>query len=141
MYRAESVMKTDVFTIDENESVEHAMVSLAKHGISGAPVVDDADRLVGVISEFQLLEAIYTPDVRKEQVSNLMTRDVFTVTENSLLSDITNLMILHRIRRVPVVREDKVVGIISRRDLLRYIVESGDTLAEFIGQDHAVAGA
>ena len=141
MYRAESVMKTEVFTIGENESVEDAMVSLAKHGISGAPVVDDADRLVGVISEFQLLEAIYTPDVRKEQVSNLMTRDVFTVTENSLLSDIANLMILHRIRRVPVVREDKVVGIISRRDLLRYIVESGDTLAEFIGQGHALAGA
>lgn len=134
MYKAEDVMCTKLITIREDVTVEEAILTLLEHDISGVPVVDDQGRLVGIISELQLLEAVYTPEVKTHQVHNFMTKDVLTVTEGTILSDVTNLLVLHRIRRVPVVRDGELVGIITRRDLLRYTVEAGDTLKKSLDQ-------
>lgn len=134
MYTARDVMSTDVFTIRDTAMVSDAMRRLVEEGISGAPVVDGAGRLVGIISEFQLLEAIYSPQVKEQRVGDLMTRDVLIAAEDTLLSDVANLMIIHRIRRLPVLREGELVGIVARRDLLRYILQAGESLEEYLEQ-------
>lgn len=130
MRRARDVMNTDVVAICAEATVEEAIRSLLEHRVSGAPLLDEQGALVGIVSEFQLLEAIYRPEVKQEQVRNLMTKDVITVTEDAALSEVTNLLLLHRIRRVPVVRDGKMVGIISRRDLLRCTVDAQGTQGE-----------
>jgi CBS domain-containing protein len=134
MYRARDVMSTNVYTISPDATVEEAIRLLINRNVSGMPVVVEEGKLVGVISEYQLLEAIYTTDVMKMPVGEFATKDVMSVRENALLSDVANLFILNRIRRVPVVRDDRVVGVISRRDLLRYILDAGESLGEFLGQ-------
>ena len=128
MSTARDVMQTNLVTIQINSTVGEAIRVLIEHDISGAPVVDDEGDLVGIITELQLLEAIYTPEVKSHQIANFITWDVLSVTEETLLSDVTNVLVLHRIRRVPVVREGRLVGIIARRDLLRYTVEASESL-------------
>ena len=93
------------------------MKTLVDNHISGAPVVDESDNLVGVITEFPLMEIIYEPKLKNSRVSELMTKDVITVNEDTLLSDVASIFILHRVRRVPVVRDNHVVGVISRHDV------------------------
>ena len=130
MRRARDVMNTDVVAICADATVEQAIRSLLEHNVSGAPLVDEQGGLVGIVSEFQLLEAIYRPEVKQEQVRNLMTKDVITVAEDATLSEVANLLLLHRIRRVPVVRDGKMVGVISRRDLLRCTVDAENPQGE-----------
>jgi len=140
MYRASDVMNTSVVTLHQDTSVEEAIRKLLEHQISGIPVVDDEGRLVGIITEFQLMEAIYTPEVKQHRVGSLMTKDVLTVGESAILSDIANMFVLHRIRRIPVLRDGRMVGVVARRDLLRYVMETDETLGGFLEDVRSFAG-
>lgn len=141
MSTARDVMQTEVITIPINSTAGEAMRLLMDHDISGAPVVDDGGELVGIISELQLLEAIYTPEVTSHQLANFVTRDVLSVTEETLLADVTNVLVLHRIRRVPVMRHGRLVGIVTRRDLLRHAVKASEAFAENAGCMKMVSGS
>ncbi len=137
MYRVRDVMQRDVLGIGAEASIREAMETLVAHHISGMPVVDRQGQLVGIISEFQLLEAVYLPEIKQRRVCDLMTKDVLTVSESMLLSDLTNMMLLHGIRRLPVVSEGKVVGIVARRDVIRYVLEHEDVLDDFLAEVQA----
>jgi len=140
MRRARDVMIADLLAIRVDATVEEAIRSLLDHRVSGAPIVDEQGCLVGIISEFQLLEAIYRPEVKREQVRDLMTKDVITVSEDAALSEVANLLLLHRIRRVPVVRAGRLVGIVTRRDLLRCTLEADDTPDELADEVKVCSG-
>jgi CBS domain-containing protein len=140
VYRAEDVMTKNVISVDRDDTVEHAIRTLLEHRISGAPVTDRSGSLVGIISEFQLLEVIYEPELRSAPVSRLMTKDVLTVDEQATLSDVASLFVVHRIRRAPVVRDGRVVGLISRRDLLRYVLDAAEGVAEFVNVTRGALG-
>ena len=139
MYQVHDVINKDVLTISANVTVEEAIRRLVENHISGMPVVDEEEQLVGIISEFQLLETLYFPEIREMLVRDVMTKNVLTVTPNTVLSDATSLMMAHRIRRLPVVDNGKVVGVVSRRDLLQYALEAGDKLSDFLDEIKACA--
>ncbi len=132
MYRAKDVMTQDVLKLLPSTSVEEAIRLLLEHAYSGAPVVNRDGLLVGIISEYQLLEVIYDPDTTRLPIEHIMTRNVLSVDENALLSDVASLFIVHRIRRVPVLRGGQLIGLITRRDVLRYIIESRPQVDEFL---------
>jgi CBS domain-containing protein len=140
MYRAKDVMTTKLITISIDATAEEAIRTLLQHNISGAPVVDPDGTLKGIVSEFQLLEVIYSPELKASKVRDIMTREVTSVGEHALLSDIASIFIVMRIRRLPVVREGRLVGLVSRRDLLRYAVEAGNEMEEFIREVRLAAG-
>jgi CBS domain-containing protein len=131
VYRVQDVMNTEVVTIAARATIEEAIRCLVQNHISGLPVLDEKERLVGIISEFQLLEAVYSPSVRNLLVCDLMTKDVLTIAQDALLSDAASLMVVQRIRRIPVVDDGKVVGVVARRDLLRCTLEGGEMMEEF----------
>lgn len=137
MYRAADVMSKQVVSIPLDATIEESVRTLLEHEISGAPVIDDNGNLVGIISEFQLMQLIYEPQMRTAPVSRFMTRDVHTVTEGTWLSDVVGAMVSQRIRRVPVVRGERLVGLISRPDVLRYALEAGAELQEFVTATHS----
>ena len=139
MYQVYDVINKDVLTISANVTVEEAIRRLVENHISGMPVVDEEEQLVGIISEFQLLETLYFPEIRGMLVRDVMTKDVLTVAPNTMLSDATSLLVAHRIRRLPVVDNGKVVGVVSRRDLLQYALEAGDKLSDFLDEIKACA--
>ena len=86
-------------------------------------MTDDDGHLVGVITEFALLAVAYDNRVKNHTVSQHMTREVITVDANDSVRRVADLCIVHRVRRVPVLQDGHLVGIIARRDVLRSLVE------------------
>jgi len=144
--RAMDVMTTNVITVDPNTSVQALATLLSERGISGVPVVDLDNRLVGIISEGDLLHRAETGTERRTErrrsrwldtfasdqeaardyvkahgrtVKEIMTRDVISVSDTTELADIATVLETRRIKRVPVVRDGKLVGIVSRANLVR----------------------
>jgi CBS domain-containing protein len=144
--RAMDVMTTNVITVVPDTSVQALATLLSERGISGVPVVDKDGRLVGIVSEGDLLHRAETGTERRTQrrrsrwldtfaadqeaardyvkahgrsVQEIMTREVISVSDTTELADIATLLETKRIRRVPVVRDGKLVGIVSRANLVR----------------------
>jgi CBS domain-containing protein len=123
MLTAGSIMTTDLVTVRPDASIEEAIQILLNQSISGLPVVDDDGRLVGVITEFALLAVTYDKRVKNHTICQHMTRDVIAVDVNDPVSRIADLCIVHRVRRVPVMQDGRLIGVIARRDVLRALVE------------------
>ncbi|HRE99986.1 MAG TPA: CBS domain-containing protein [Pirellulaceae bacterium] len=121
MLTAKDIMNPKVITIGPHATVGDAINSLLERRISGLPVVNERGDLVGVITEFALLAAAYDGKVRNDPVSKHMTKQVLSVDENASLQSIADTFIIHRVRRVPVLRQNHLIGQISRRDLLRAV--------------------
>ena len=132
MYTARDVMTTNVIGCPAHATVEEAIHLLLGKQISGAPVISPDGRLVGIISEYPLLEVVFNPELRTASVQDFMTRDVLTVTENTLLSDVAGMFLEHKVRRLPVLRDEQVVGLISRPDLLRYALDAGEEVTKLL---------
>lgn len=124
MLTARAIMNTDLVTIRPEASIEAAIEMLLLQQISGLPVTDEDGRLIGVITEFALLAIAYDRRVKNHTVSQHMTREVITVDADDPISRVADLCIVHRVRRLPVMRDGRLVGIIARRDVLRALVES-----------------
>ncbi len=151
--RAMDIMTTDVITVDPDMTVQDLAKLLAERGISGAPVVDASGRLVGIVSEGDLLHRVEIGTARRHRerrrswwlddfasdlardyirshgrtVKDIMTRDVVTVTEDTDLGEVAALLEAKRIKRVPITRDGKVIGIITRANLVRALASTKST--------------
>ena len=107
------IMTDQVATVAPDMPVENAARMLFSQSISGMPVVDDDGKLVGVVTEFDI--------IAKEgaTVGDIMTTDVVTVSEDTDAETVAQILTSRRVRRVPVVQDGAVVGIVSRSDLVR----------------------
>jgi len=110
---ARDIMSRDLVTVLPAATFRELVELLARHRISGVPVVEEGGRLVGVATEADVLAR------SGATVADIMTRQVLTVTEDTPIEDIGRLLARERIRRVPVVRGEKVLGIVSREDVVR----------------------
>jgi CBS domain-containing protein len=146
------VMTTDVLAFRPEDKIETAAKAMAERSIGGAPVVDGDGRVVGLLSDDDLIVSdarIHVPtvisvlgaylelpssldrldkEVRKavgSTVGDVMTANPPTCAEGDTLEQIATVLHEHNLSRLPVVRDGKLVGIISRGDILRSIVEKG----------------
>ena len=126
MMTAESIMTENLVTIRPEASIRDAIEMLIGKEISGLPVIDNQGRLVGVITEFAMLAMVYDHEVRKQTVGQHMTREVITVNVDDPISRIADLCIVHRVRRLPVMRDGKLVGLIARRDVLKALYQDSE---------------
>ena len=140
--QAIDIMTNEVIAIDENATVPAVAKLLAERGISAVPVVDKDNQVIGMVSEGDLLHRAETGTERRRpwwldmmastnklagdyikshsgKVKDVMTRNVLSVTETTPVADIAFLLETNRIKRVPVVRDGKLVGIVSRANLVR----------------------
>jgi CBS domain-containing protein len=150
---AAQVMTVRPVIADPAMSVRDVAKLLLEHGISAVPVVDASGALLGIVSEGDLvrrgdvvrderqswwLEMLaegedlapgFLAYVRsgERSVRDLMTREVITVDEEMPLPDVARLLEQHRIKRVPVLQEGRVVGIVSRADLVRALAHEEET--------------
>ncbi len=137
--QARDVMTEHVVTVDENTPVMEVARTLLKWRISAVPVMDSHERLTGIVSEGDLmhrpesdtggpwsLPALAGADERAAEFAkshgrvakDVMTTEVVTVDEHTGLAEIARLLEEHRIKRVPVMRRSKLIGIVSRANLL-----------------------
>lgn len=145
--KALDVMVRDVVTVKPDDPVAEAVRLLADHDVSALPVVDDDKNVIGVISEADLLhrEEINTEKHRPwwleavtpastiasefakshgRRVSEVMSTDVISAAEDTSLAEIATLLERHRIKRVPILRSGKLVGIVSRSNLIQALASS-----------------
>jgi CBS domain-containing protein len=123
-------MTDDVVTVDPDTQIQEAIELLLEQRISGLPVTDRAGNLIGIVTEFALLAIAYDEGVLLDKVQKHMTTQVITVSPDDPISRVADLCIVHRVRRVPVVDNGRLVGLISRCDVLRGVYETiGATVA------------
>lgn len=139
---AKDIMVTDVITIHENAKLSDVVELLVANNISGVPVVDTDGNLVGIVSEADLIDqnkrewaiprlALFgiwkVPDRMlddsykegcKLEARNVMTRKVITAKEETTLKELAHIMLSKHINRIPIMRDDKLVGIVSRTSIL-----------------------
>jgi CBS domain-containing protein len=123
MLTARDIMTENVVTIRPTDSVRSAIERLLSEQISGLPVVDDQGKLVGIVTEFALLATAYDLTVARESVAQHMTTEVLTFEANDPIRKVADLFIVHRVRRAPVMDKGRIVGLISRRDVLKAVHE------------------
>lgn len=121
--KVSQVMEQDVEAF-EADSVWLEMASLmTRRGFGSVPIVDKDDQLVGIVSEYDLLEVLMTNrDPKSVTASEIMTEDPVTTTEDTPLSDVIELLERRHLIHLPVVRAGKLVGLIARRDVLKAFV-------------------
>lgn len=118
MLSAKDIMTTDVVTIGQNATVQEAIELLLEKHISGLPVVDAHGKLVGIVTEFALLVIAYDESIRQEKVLKHMSTELITIGPDQPVSKVVDLCLTHRVRRLPVVDEGRLLGLIARRDVL-----------------------
>jgi CBS domain-containing protein len=154
-------MVRDIVTVGPDTDVSKAVALLVEHDISALPVVDADDNLIGILSEADLLEreelgaefhhpwwietlmpastlAEEFAKAHGKKVSEVMSTDVITVSEETPVSEIAALLERHRIKRVPVVSDGKVVGIVSRSNLIQALASSKPTLEPKTETDRSI---
>jgi len=154
MFLARDIMSAPTITVKRNQTVKEALDLLAEHNVSGLPVVDDEGNVVGVISGTDIMSYSNLKQVvprtcgsfwvspysesddiasirqgfeilHRTLVGMVMTKKVYTVTEETPISEVAKLLIKRKINRVPVVGKDnRLAGIITRADLVKYMAES-----------------
>lgn len=113
--KAEDVMTTNVITVTENQTRQEAARLLSQHRISGLPVVTSDHSVVGVVSEYDIISK------EGQTVGDIMSRGVISVTPDTDLEDVGHILVHERIKRLPVLASGRLVGIISRADLVREV--------------------
>jgi len=146
--KAKDIMNKDVISVKAEDRVEQLVKILLDNGISGVPVVNDRDNVIGIVSEADLIypeKSLHLPafipvldgivflesfkklekEIRKMtafKVKDVMNTNVITVKEDTEVGEVVNILLDKKINRVPVINEEnKLVGIITRSNILRHI--------------------
>tara|TARA_B100000214_G_C23967868_1_gene628642 strand:+ start:1076 stop:1489 length:414 start_codon:yes stop_codon:yes gene_type:complete len=125
-YSIKEFMAKQLITFQSDTPIETAMESFLENKISGAPVLDDQGRLVGVLSEKDCMRTLFESSYYNNLggfVREYMSTDLKTINIHDTLSNVADEFIKSRFRRFPVMEGNKLVGQISRRDILRAIVK------------------
>ncbi|MEV4642931.1 CBS domain-containing protein [Actinoplanes sp. NPDC049548] len=142
--RAKDIMSSPVHVIWQNATVEAAAELMAAKAVTALPVVDADSRLVGMVSESDLLwhrvpsdptahlrrHPDTDPEWRPGTVAEVMSPSPLTATPDADVADVAETMLQHDVRSMPVVDGRSVIGIISRRDILRVMVRNDEILAQ-----------
>ncbi len=125
MLKAKDIMTKDVISVRRETPILQAIELLIKNEITGMPVVEDDMTLVGIITEKDALRLFYSYEDEKDKtVKDFMTRPAVHYNENDSLQTICDFMMINYFRRIPVTsKEGKVAGIISRPDVIEYILQ------------------
>ncbi|MBX6329075.1 MAG: CBS domain-containing protein [Pseudolabrys sp.] len=159
--QVKDVMTHPVITIAPDASIWEAIRLMLQHKISGLPVVDRSGTLTGIVTEGDFLRRTETGTVRRRprwieflvgpgklaqeyvhasgrKLEEVMTTEVYSVSEEAPLNEVVSLMERHRIKRLPVVRGQRVVGIITRADLLRALMKAAKPSAPVSTDDATI---
>ena len=159
--KAGDVMTRRVFSVDPNAGVLQAVRLMLQHKISGLPVVDAGGALVGIVTEGDFLRRAETATERKRprwlefllgpgrladeyvhsharKISDVMTHEPRTITEDTPLEEIVQLMEKHSIKRLPVMRGKTLVGIVSRANLLHALASMAPAAPPPAATDRAI---
>jgi len=140
--KVSEIMSKDVVSVKPDENAKDVLALLSKMQISGLPVINEQNKLVGMFTEKEVLAAILPSYVERvgrfmyhenpkaikykvsqlsnAKVKNIMRREVATIAEDATLCEVARVMLTQKIRRLPVLnKENKVIGIVAREDVIK----------------------
>ncbi|WP_052517650.1 CBS domain-containing protein [Archangium violaceum] len=120
---ARNLMTAPVKSVSLGMPISDIAILLVEERIGGAPVTDDDGRVLGMISEVDIMAALLRGLPLRTPVEEVMTSPVHTVNEFDLTDKVMELFRQHRIHHLPVVREGKLLGMITPSDVIRYLAE------------------
>ena len=134
------IMSRDVFTLKDTASIDDVIQEMKEKDVGGFPIINGEEKVVGIVEEKDIVKTI-AGAVTGEYVEDLMATDLITITPGTTIKDTCRFMIVNDIRRLPVIQEDELIGLITTTDILRYFASNemfkhlkGDPLSERIHQ-------
>lgn len=144
--KVRDIMIRDITAVSKDATLKDVAKLLARRRVSGLPVVDDQQKVVGFISEADIIHSIIPSSVQKEEVflrnfaeltrklskvgekkvKDYMTENVETISEDDDIYTLTDSMLGRNFKTLPVVREERLVGVVSRADVCRALMEEKD---------------
>jgi len=112
---AKDIMTRDIIMVNPKMTIKQLAMLLIKNQISGAPVAAEDGKIIGIVSEADILAK------KARQVKGIMSTKVVSVNEETPVEEIAQLMAMHKIKRLPVMKGNKIVGIVSRADIVSAI--------------------
>ncbi|OAT80304.1 CBS domain-containing protein [Desulfotomaculum copahuensis] len=146
MATVRDLMRQDVYAVKARDKVRDVLKLFVEKQVSGVPVVDDRNNLAGIITDADILREVQEPPsfidfmtfimvfdseavmeekmyaLLEKPVQKLMTTSVVTVTEETSLSDVAQILSRRKFKKVPVVQGRKLVGVVSRGDVVRFLM-------------------
>jgi len=147
---ASEIMTREVVTVGPEDLVKDIAAALSSHDVSAVPVCDEGGRMIGIVSEGDLMKPFGSDNALRRawwldllaegdalapnfldyikmdhrRARDVMSTPVLTASEGTPVAELADLMINHRIKRLPILRDGKLVGVVSRSDIVRTLVES-----------------
>ena len=112
---AKDVMTCDVITVSPTIKVKDLALILIKNQISGAPVADKKGKILGIVSEADIVAK------RGKDAKEIMSKKVISIPSDASVEEIARLMATHAIKRLPVMDDGKIIGIVSRADIVNAV--------------------
>ncbi len=125
---ARDIMTSNVCTIRPESSAQEAAQLLSQKRISGLPVVNPDGRIIGIVTEADIISKVNREGLF---VADIMSHEVIAVEEETSVSEIASLLSKRRIKRVPVVEKGKLVGIVSRADIVNAVAQGHVIIREW----------
>jgi len=120
--KAADIMTTNVITVKKDMLLTDTIALLLRWHISAMPVVDLENKMVGIVSEIDLVNLTFDGNAADTTIEEVMVTDIVSFSPNTELADLVQTFSKRHLRRVPIIDKGKVVGIVSRRDILREIL-------------------
>lgn len=149
--KIQGIMTKDVITAEPKDTIKDVIKKLSDNGISGLPVINKDNEVVGMVSETDILQALKTEsrtlslvfpsshalgmtfeetknhralkeamkEVQNIKIEKIMKTDVISVNPENTIAEVSSIMTKHNINRVPVVKKDKLIGIVTRGDIIK----------------------
>lgn len=129
--RARDIMTSPVVTVTPDVPIREAAALLASHGYTALPVVDSDQRMIGIVTEADLLRGKYAdqPEALGSPVEHVMTTPAFGMSAGAPVAMLARVMVDDRVRCVPIVDGSQVVGVVTRRDLVRALARTDTSIA------------
>jgi CBS domain-containing protein len=140
--RAEQIMTSPVHTVRDDRPAREAIAIMAEHRVTSLPVLDEDGEIVGMVSEIDVLRNRLAHDPRAHLrgappddrdpgalVRDVMTESVVCLSGKADAADVAEVLVTNRIRAVPIIEGGELVGIVSRRDLLRTLLRDDTAIA------------
>ena len=112
------IMKKEIIAGKESDSIQKISKMLTERNMSNVPIINGEGELIGIVSEQDILRAMESKNFINKVANDIMTKKVLSVKENDSLEYVSKIFTEHLFRRLPVTRDKKVVGSITRDDII-----------------------
>lgn len=123
MLKAKDIMTTEVVAVSKDADIYRAIRMMVENNVTGLPVIDKDRMLVGVVTEKDVLKLLYEVEDRPGKVEDYMTRAVVAFDQETEIGTVADGLAASHFRRVPILNQGRLVGIISRKDVIKHIKE------------------